>query len=222
MSNPFTSSATRFRTSLSVALVGSVLIVAAIVWYGVGRLNDYADQVNEAVMAAANSEGRLASVQAEVQKLEEHKDAVERAKRIAAESKEYQYQDTIIADIEEFARKAGVNVQSYDFSSSSDSSSGQSQPTPAPADGGMPNPGGGEGGDPMMPAGEAAPAPSNLRSTVVNVTIESPVNYRNFLTFLRYIEQNLTRMQIASVSLSSGDSASQVSTESLQIEVYIR
>lgn len=207
MSNPFTSSATRFRIVLIIALFASISVVIAVVAYGVQQLNTYADQVNQQVVAAANSEDSLANIRSEVQQLEDAQDVANRAKQIVAESKQYKYQDTIIRDIERFARRAGVNVQSYDFTSSAAAETATSDSNAAAA---------------PQPGGAAPPPATDLHSTVVTIAVESPVNYRSFLNFLNYIEQNLTKMQVASVRLSAGENASQVSTESMQIEVYVR
>ena len=54
------------------------------------------------------------------------------------------------------------------------------------------------------------------------MSLQTPVNYRNFLNFLNYIEQNLTKMQIANVNLSRGETSSTVNTNALEIEVYVR
>lgn len=212
MTNPLTSSAARFRVVLTTALFTSILVIVAIVVYGVRQLDSFAAEVNQQVVATAASEGKLNVIRSEATQLESHQEAVRRAKQIIAESQEYQYQDVIIQDIEHFAELAGVSVLSYDFTTKSDddaATSGDDGSTESP----KASPGAKRPND---------TAQSQLRSTVVNISLTSPVNYRNFLKFLNHIEQNLTKMQVASVSLSSADHASQVNTDSLQIEVYIR
>lgn len=217
MGNPLVNSAVRFRIILLIALTASILAVVGVVIYGVGALNSYADEVKQQVIAAETSETSLENIRTQVNQLEQNQAAVERAKKIVADSQQYKYQDTIIRDIESFASRAGVGVLSYDFTAATDASA-PSTPAQSPAPSAPSQPGGGS----LNPGSQLAAPTSNLRSTVVNISIASPVNYRNFLNFLHYIEQNLTKMQVASVSLSGAGSSTEVSTGPLQIEVYVR
>lgn len=224
MNNIFTKNARRFRLVLIIATILAVFASIGVVTYGVKFLNSYAATVNEQVIAAASSETTLNNIRVQVDELEKNDTAAKRAKQIVAESKEYNYQDTIIRDIERFARKAGVRVLSYNFGSTGDAATApQATPPPAPAQ--PPAEGTDMSGDPTQTPSGASPVPptaSSLRSTVVDIAIASPVNYRNFLNFLNYIEQNLTKMQISNVSLTGGDSPSLVTTNSFTVEVYVR
>ncbi len=207
--NIFTKTAVRFRLTLLISLILAIIVVVGVVIYGVGLLNSYATTVNEQVRTTATSTERESTMRAQITQLEEYRPAAERAKQIVADSQQYQYQNTIIQDISRFANRAGVQIESYDFTAAADAAT---SPAPAQPPASV---------DPTSPT-PAAPAAGNLRSTFVNVTLKSPVDYRNFITFLHYLEQNLTKMQIANLSLSKDGETSGVVPNSLRIEVYVR
>lgn len=215
MSNPLTATATRLRLTLIVAIVLVVAIVVGVVVYGVKFLNAYADEVHEQVVATSTSTASLENIRLLSQRLEANQPAVERAQQIVAESQEYQYQDTIIQDIESFADRADIEVVSYDFAAADAAAPAPTAATPPPT-----------AAEPSATPDAAAVAPpaspSTLTSQVVTVSLATPVNYRNFLNFLNYIEQNLTKMQVAKVDLARGENASSITTNSLEIEVYVR
>lgn len=79
-------------------------------------------------------------------------------------------QNTIVATINGYASKAGVNITSYDFGS------GTTTLTPVPA---------------------------ATAGNTVNLTIDSPVKYQNFIIFLRLLEQGLMPAQVTSADVSA-------------------
>lgn len=221
MSNPITASAARLRLFLFIAMGLALVAIIAIVIYGVRYLDSYAAEVNQTVYDSTTSNERLSAVRSQVEALEEHQSAVERAKQIVADSQSYIYQDVIIRDLQTFANRAGIRIINFDFVTEASESSTAATPEAAPVD-----PGAAPEGDPAAAGAEAA-APiepvSQLNSTTVNITLDTPVDYRRLLQFIHYIEQNLTKMQISSVSLSNAsEEQSGVTTDSLTIEVFIR
>lgn len=195
MANPLTVSATRFRLALALGLTLTVTIGIVISLYGINYLNGYAATVNEVAIEADNTDARLGIMQQEAGLLAANQSAATRAQQIVAESQSYQYQDVIIRDLEEFAQQAGVTVQQYDFTSGT-STSTSSKP---------------------------APVKSGPKSTTVNIAVENPVNYLNLLRFIYRIEQNLTKMQIANISMNGiADNDSSINSSNFIIQVYIR
>lgn len=222
MTNPLTTSATRLRTFLFIAMGLTIAAIAALVVYSVQYLDKYAAEVNQTVYESTTSDERLAAVRRQVESLKENESAVKRASQIVADSQSYIYQDVIIRDLQFFANKAGIRIVNFDFATQAAEDSSTPAPTPA-----APTPGGAIDGDPGMagPPGTESlpPAASQLKSTTVNIALANPVDYRSLLQFINYIEQNLTKMQISSVSLSrASDDDSKVTSDSLTIEVYIR
>lgn len=204
MTNVLTVSAVRFRIALTISLFLSVAIMIGVVTYGVKYLNSYADKVNLVAVEASNTDSRIDIMRQEAQILESYKGVAERARQIVAESQSYEYQDVIIRDLEEFARRAGVSVQTYDFTSGQIAPQGGATGTSAPTQ----------------------PTGSGPKSTTVSVTISNPVDYRSLLRFIYQIEQNLTKMQISNVTMSSnpGGEGGQdsVNSSNFVIQVYIR
>lgn len=62
-----------------------------------------------------------------------------------------------------------------------------------------------------------------VKSIRAEITLRNPVEYRNFIRFLKYIEQNLTKMQITNISLSSNsDNPTLIDSPVVGLEVYVR
>lgn len=63
----------------------------------------------------------------------------------------------------------------------------------------------------------------SLKSTFVQVSLSKPIEYINFLRFLKLIEQNLTKMQVREVSFRPNEERpSLIDATSLGLEVYIK
>lgn len=217
MTNPLTKSAVRFRLVMTVVLILLCVLVVALATVGVRRLDRYAKEVSTVVYEADTSEEKLNNIRRMSAELDRQQDVAARARQIVAESKSYQYQDVIIADLQAMAARAGLRITNFDFTAGT--AAGTTGAAPAPAAGSS------------APAASAPPATgapaatpgSSLKSTTVNITLDGEMEYRQLLNFIHYIEQNVTKMQIASVTMSrSGDNGSKVTTDSLTIEVYIR
>lgn len=203
--------AVRLRVVLLVMMFLLIGLAIVLGFFGLKYLNAQALEVQQVVYEAANGDQKLQRIQELSATLDNNQDAVERAKQIVAESKSYQYQDVIIRDLQAMASQAGVNITNFDFGSAAAGTGGTTS-TPAPA-------------SPAAPATPGAPVAAGLRSTTVNITLENPVDYKKLLTFIHYIEQNLTKMQISKVGLASASSTESpdfISSETLSIEVYIR
>lgn len=195
-------SAQKLRALMIISIV-TLIIVACVGFYFVRDLLDsYAAQVRETSAKASASSQNIAILESLKTQLSQDADTVNRTKSIVAESKSYAYQDQIIADINRYAARSGMTIASYGFDTklaSSPSVSGASAPiaTAKPANG--------------------------LKSTNVSVTLKTPVKYTNIVSFVHALEQNLTKMQLAGISLSKDStSATDLSVSALNLEVYIR
>lgn len=68
-----------------------------------------------------------------------------------------------------------------------------------------------------------APDTTGLKSVTAVLTLSTPVPYQNLLLFLKYIEQNVTRMQITDLQLAPAvENANNLSTAGLTLKVYVR
>lgn len=195
-------------TQLRLILSGSLLFVAIAAGVAIHFANEslrgYATDISHVTADANASQDNVQTLQKIEKELKEYKEVVARASGIVAESQSYQYQDQIITDLNEYAKKAGIAITNLDFSASTTT-------TPAaPAAS-------------VVPAAPTATAtPTGVKSTSVSVTIKNPVVYNNLLRFIKSIEQNLTKMQISRVGLSKDPTTGGIASEAFTIEVYIK
>lgn len=64
---------------------------------------------------------------------------------------------------------------------------------------------------------------TSLKSIRVDVTLKNPVEYTNLLRFLKYIEQNLTKMQISTISVTpNSDNPKLIDSPIVGLEVYVK
>lgn len=209
MSKKFTLTATNLRIILAVSLVAITAIGAGGFALAYNWLDGFAADASTVASQAAASESELQELSQTEKMLKTQHHAVERASKIAAESKSYQYQDQIINDLNDFARKAGITISDITFAdnnakgSSSSSSSSSSNKT-----------------------GTSLPTIAGLKATTASVTVKNPVEYRKLLTFMYLVEQSLTKMRIANVDLSrstaQGQPPDSITSNTLTIEVYLR
>ena len=212
MSKKFTLTATNLRIILAVSLVVITAIGAGGFALAYNWLDGFAADASTVASQAAASESELQELSQTEKMLKTQHHAVERASKIAAESKSYQYQDQIINDLNDFARKAGITISDITFaddnakggsSSNSSSSSSSSSKT-----------------------GTSLPAIAGLKATTASVTVKNPVEYRKLLTFMYLVEQSLTKMRIANVDLSrstaQGQPPDSITSNTLTIAVYLR
>lgn len=199
--------ATKLRVILVVCLFAITLLAAGVFYIGHRQLTTMATDVSHAIGEANASQNTLASLQQTERDLKANQDTVDRAQQVVADSQNYTYQNTIITDLQTYASRAGLTINTIDFSGG-DTNSGTSA---APAT-----------TTPTAPASGATTTTGSLKTTKVTVTLKNPVNYDNLLHFLRSIEQNLTKLQIANVGLSKATDANTVTTNSLSIELYTK
>ena len=208
MSKKFTLTATNLRIILAVSLVVITAIGAGGFTLAYNWLDGFAADASTVASQAAASESELQELSQTEKMLKTQHHAVERASKIAAESKSYQYQDQIINDLNDFARKAGITISDITFADDnakggSSSSSSSSNKT-----------------------GTSLPAIAGLKATTASVTVKNPVEYRKLLTFMYLVEQSLTKMRIANVDLSrstaQGQAPDSITSNTLTIEVYLR
>lgn len=199
-----TLTATSLRLALSVSLFAIALLAGGLFYFVDSQLHGVAVNVSHTLVDATTSQNNVQVLQQIERQLADDKDVISRAKSIVADSQSYQYQDQIVGDLNKYAGKSGITITNIDFSNGSSTGS-------APAT------------NKTQTTTPQAAAPSGVKTTSVSVTLENPVGYQNFLKFLRYIEDNLTKMQVQKVSLSKGSgSGDDVASDVLTIQVYVR
>lgn len=69
----------------------------------------------------------------------------------------------------------------------------------------------------------AKPDASGLKTVGATLTLKNPVDYVSYLKFLKYIEQNVTKMQITDITLTPDrNNPNQVDSPTVGLKVYVR
>lgn len=195
---------TRFRAVLLISMA-LLLTLGTAGFYAVqSKLSEYASEISSKVAEADSSNNSVEQLRRLESELERLADVRAKSQSIVAASQTYQ--NEIIMDLNIYAEQAGVKISQFSFGAGAAGSAGSSASAATPQAG----------------EGAAAGGGGGSRTESVSITLSPPTNYRNLLKFIRSIENNLTKMQLAGITLSPGQSADTVSTNTLTIEVYVR
>lgn len=202
--NGFT--AAKLRVVLAATMLLIFILAVVSFWFFRNQLEGYATEVRKANADASVSEKNISKLKELEKDLEDNTVAIARAEKIVGDSKFYQYQNQIIDDLNNYAKAAGIFIESYSFLESGGAGTA-----------------GGTTAAPTAPAGPDGPPPAGLKTTGVSITLKSPIKYEALMRFVHSIETNLTKMQLTGVSITRVEYNSQdVSTNPLNIEVYTR
>ena len=208
-STSLTLNATNLRLILTIIIFLIIGISVTGFYFASNKLKQYATDVSqitsEAEASASNIE-RLKQTELELQRYEQ---TIQRAANIVAESTSYQYQDQIINDLTSYAQRAGITIAGFTFDETNTTAAPAAAPTaPTPA---------------ATDTGTTTAPSAGVKSITATVQLEPTVPYVNLLRFMRLVEQNLTKMQLAKISLSqaSGEDPQAVAGQALVIEVYV-
>lgn len=213
--------ATNLRVILSVILCLILIMMAVGFYLAHSALQNVAQEVSEVQTRANESDERLQQLGALRDKLDKHKTTIDKASRIVAESTKYRYQDQIIDDLSHYAHVSGVGIQSFSFSASDVAAPSASGDAPASDSNSSPQ----ENTEESTEATPATPVETGPKSTSVSIQLSDSVKYENLLRFIKLIENNITRMQIANLQISKDtgeDKTGLVFVQTLTIEVYIK
>jgi hypothetical protein len=76
---------------------------------------------------------------------------------------------------------------------------------------------------PTPPSTSKTASITGLKTVSATITLKNPIPYSNFIQFLRLIEQNLTKMQVSQLNLTTDlKSPGTVNSPSMTLEVYVR
>ena len=204
-------SAVTMRIVLVVVLLLILALMSGGFYVAYSSLRTTAEEVAKTQSEAQVSDAHVQNLISLERQLKQHTYAIDRAKQIVAESKSYQYQNQIITDLTHYATQAGVSITSFTFEGDAPVASSGAAQTTTPATGGATD-----------DATQSATPTGNFKSTQVSIQLGENVSYQNLLHFLYLIEQNLTRMQVAAVSMTKGEAVDAVTAQTLNLEVYIR
>lgn len=198
------------RIIMSLLLVIIIIAMTAVTSFAYSILQKTADEVASIQAEAADVDNKIKNLLSLKSQLDNNTLAVKKAAQIVANSKSYMYQNQAINDLSIYAARANVPITSFTFKESSAKS-----------------PSGGSSGTANKEAATTNTGTSNTaaagpKTTTVSIQLGKDISYENFLHFLHLIEMNVTRMQVAGVSLSVGENNKSISVQTLDIEVYIQ
>lgn len=191
-----------FALSLVLILVG----MGGIVYFGYTMLQGTAEEVSKIQTEAKAVDAKVQNLARLEKEMEKYKDSVAKAQQLVAETQQYQYQNQIINDLTAYANKSGVGIAGFTFTSGSAGAKSNS----------------GSSGTSVTNNSSGSNSAVGPKSMKVSVRLNEKTDYMALLRFMHLIEQNLTRMQIASVSMSKTEGTGQVNTQTLEVEVYVR
>lgn len=194
--------ASTLRLILSGTLVLVLLGMGGGFYVLYSSLKKTAEEVSRVQTEAVTTDSELQRLINLERELKRYTRAMDKAQQIAAESKSYQYQNQIITDLTSYARQAGLAISGFSFQEGGSSSTSGST----------------TGGSTSSKAADTG----GLKTIQVQVQLANGPRYQNLLHFMHLVEQNLTRMQIANISIVKDKDPNAVTTQALSIEVYVR
>lgn len=192
------------RIILSIGLVLLIVAAGAIAYFANNHLQTYTAEIRRTIIDSRASDKNNDNIDTLERQLKANKDTVTRAAQIVADSQSYKYQNEIIRDIKTYAEANKVDISSVVFVADTAAASS------APA------------------SGANAPKTTTIngvKPTTVSVALAREVSYPNALGFIHAIEQNLTKMQISSLGLSTpkaGIPSNSVRIDTINLEVYLK
>ena len=194
--------------ALFVLLFTTSVVLAS---FGASQLESVASEVNQVVDEADTLDDTNEQTVTLWDELQSNQEVADKTRQIVADSQKYAYQNVIVRDLKAYATKAGITVTNYDFTIVQGDTA-QAASSTANTETGTANP--------SASANNAVA----LKTTSVSISVDNTVNYKRLMTFIHYIEQNLTKMQISKISLTraNDDSPGAVNSDAFIIEVYIR
>jgi len=190
--------AVRLRNLLLICIVLAIGAIGTIIYFASEYLQSSATTTTHARIDAELSAKDVDQLKNLEKILEANTSSIQKVAQIVSESKQYEYQDQIVKDINTYATKTGVNVVGYDF--------GSTTTTTVPS-----------------ATSTSKPIVNGIKTQNVTLTLGSPMPFDNYLMFLKAIEQNLTKMQVSGINITPDDKIiDSVSNPSVVLIVYVR
>ena len=170
--------------------------VGALIYFASGFLESEVTKTTHAEIDAELSHDDLARLKVLEKTLQANKASVDKAAQIVSDSKQYQYQDQIVNDINAYAAQTGVSVTGYDF---------------------------GNAFTPNAKSTQKLPQIKGVKAISVALTLASPMSFDNYLRFVKAVESNLTKMQVSGINITPDEKdMNSISNPSVVLIVYVR
>ena len=209
--------ATKMRLILISILVIFVILIFIAIYFGTQILSKNSDSLTNSVTKSESTENLLNQIKTAKNNLDKQKHTVEKAKKIIATSKNYKYQEEFLRDINHYASMSQLEINSYNFEVPAEKAGGSNTGVTAPV---SPSSGSTTGS-----GNTNTIAPPGTKITNATISIKGTVKYSNFLKFLKLVENNVVRMRIKDLNISSQKTESgeiEVSVPSIIMEIYIK
>ncbi len=194
--------APRLRLILGSLLLLIAIVAGTIAFFANDRLQSYTADIRKILIDSKGSDANNTNIDTLERQLAANQPTVARAAQIVADSQSYKYQNEVVRDINAYADANNVAVTSVTFAADT--------ATAAAA----------------QSSGQAVtPAVNGVKPVTIAVMLEREVAYKDALSFIHAIEQNLTKMQITSLGLSApkaGQPSSTVRIDTINLEVYLK
>lgn len=198
--------AKRLRLTLIIAMFLIIAALAGGFVFAQKNLKGYASQISQ-LNADANSGDQSISTLKQIEtRLDQEQGTMEAARSVIADNATFAEQ--VVSDVTRIAAQSGVTITSLEYVDSSATGTAGTPATTAPV-----------AAVPTQPGVSAAPAGVTNKS--ISVTIESPLEYAKLMNFIRNIESNRLKLQIATVTMTK-EQGGKVGTQTFSIGAYVR
>ena len=194
--------AKKMRNILFAALGLVIVLTGALIYFATDLLRSTTSETIHRQIDAEISAEDLNRLQSLEVFLSNNQPVVKKAQQIVSDSKQYQYQDQIVKDLNSYAASSGISINGYDFGIVNNDPKQKSKTSKSKKN---------------------TKTISGVKSIPVTISLDSPMQYSNFLKFLKLLEQNISKMQVAGISLTPDeDNARLVINPSVSLIVYVR
>lgn len=210
--------ARRLRTILIIVMLLIIAAVAGGFIYAQKSLTGYAQEISQLNANADTGDQSIATLKNVENRLKDEKDTIEAAHSVVADNSTFA--ERVVSDVTRAAAEAKVAIKTVEFVDTP--ATGSTAPTAAP----MATPPAAATTNPLSAdrstaGATATPAAPSISQKSISIAIESPVKYTNLMDFIRRVESNEIKLQIASVNLTKGENGT-VTTQTFSIGAYVR
>ena len=172
------------RILLAVSLFLIIGATIALFMLAYQKLSDYAVGIGQKKADATASDDTIAALQRTERWLETNQDVVGKTNRLYSKATSPEF--SVVDEVRRIARDNNMGIESLAYGSTAPTDATTTTPPPATPD-----------------ATAAPPASSDTFDLTVTLSPFSKERYKNFLQFLYDIEQNLPKLKVDGVSLST-------------------
>jgi ribosomal protein L30E len=190
--------ASSLRIILSVSIVLMIGLSAVGFYFAQNWLRALAVDVSHTVADSSSTGDNIQSLQKLQEELTAKQSVTTKLALLSSNAQDWQTQ--VVRDLDAYSKMSGIEISGY---------SGFTLGSTAPAT---------VATTPAVTTPAAAVASSNPTATI---TLKSPLSYTNLLKFMKLIENNIPKMQVANINLTrTAGGGDTITADTLTVEVY--